>query len=99
MTVAIKKIKAGKKTSTKVKVLNVKYTAYNAKVSKKIMKKGYLNVVNTLYKKGVKGTLPKYFTYGGKKIGYNPYSYSLAKILAFYSNKHRLPNYCVFVNY
>ena len=99
MTVAIKKIKAGKKTSTKVKVINVKYTAYNAKISKKIMKKGYLSVVNTLYSKGVKGTLPKYFTYGGKKIGYNPYAYSLAKILAFYSSKHRLPTYCVFVNY
>ena len=99
MTAAIKKIKAGKKTSTKVKVINVKYTAYNAKVSKKIMKKGYLSVVNTLYSKGVKGTLPKYFKYKCKKIGYNPYAYSLAKILAFYSSKHRLPNYCVFVNY
>ena len=99
MTVAIKHIKAGKKTSTKVKVINVKYTTYNAKISKKIMKNGYLSVVNTLYSKGVKGTLPKYFTYGGKKIGYNAYAYSLAKILAFYSSNKRLPNYCVFVNY
>ena len=99
MTVAIKHIKAGKKTSTKVKVINVKYTTYNAKISKKIMKNGYLSVVNTLYSKGVKGTLPKYFTYGGKKTGYNPYAYSLAKILAFYSSKKRLPTYCVFVNY
>ncbi|MCQ2976883.1 MAG: lectin like domain-containing protein [archaeon] len=99
MAVAIKHIKSGKKLNTKVKVINVKATQYNAKVSKKIYKKGYLSIVNSLYKKGVKGTLPKYVTYAGKKIAYNPYTYSISKILAFYNSKKKLPKYCVFTNY
>ncbi len=99
MTNAIKKIKAGKKVSTKVKVINVKATTYNTKGSKKIYKAQYMKVVNNLYNQGVKGKLPKYIKYNGKIIGYNAYTYSLAKILAFYSSKNRLPNYCVFKRY
>ncbi len=99
MANAIKKLNAHKKVSAKVKVINVKTTTYNTKVSRKVYKFRYMKIVNTIYSNGVKGKLPKYVKYNTAKIGYNAYTYSLAKILAFYSNKNRLPYYCVFKRY
>ena len=99
MVATIKKLNAHKKVSTKIKVINVKVTTSNKKVSRKVYKFKYMKIVNTIYKKAVKGTLPKYVKYNTAKIRYNTYTYSLAKILAFYSNKNRLPHYCVFKRY
>ena len=99
MSAALKSINKKKKLTTKIKVINVKASNKNYKVSKKIYKSSYLSLANTLYSKGAKGTLYSYVKIGGKKIGFNVYTFALAKILHYYkTHKNKLPNYCVFTS-
>lgn len=99
MSAALKAINKKKKLTTKIKVINVKASNKNYKVSKKIYKSSYLSLTNTLYSKGAKGTLPSYIKFSGKKLGFNVYTFALAKILHYYkTHKNKLPNYCVFTS-
>ena len=90
-TAAIKVVKAKKSLSTKIKVINMKSTKKSTKVHIKVSKKRYLRIVNKLYDKKTIGVLPSYITVKSKKVGFDVYTFGLAKVLNFYNSKKSLP--------
>lgn len=97
MSVAIKYLKAGKKTSTKIKIVDASvsnpyyYIKYNVKKSTYVsIATKIINYYNSHNKK-----LPNYVSVGGKKLSYRAYTYSFAKILAYYKSYKKLPTTCL----
>ena len=97
MSVAIKYLKAGKKTSTKIKIVDASvsnpyyYIKYNVKKSTYVsIATKIINYYNSHNKK-----LPNYVSVGGKKLSYRAYTYSFAKILAYYKSHKKLPTTCL----
>ncbi|MCQ2738381.1 MAG: hypothetical protein MJ224_07220 [archaeon] len=97
MSVAIKYLKAGKKTSTKIKIVDASvsnpyyYIKYNVKKSTYVsVATKIINYYNSHNKK-----LPNYVSVGGKKLSYRAYTYSFAKILAYYKSYKKLPTTCL----
>lgn len=96
-SVAIKYIKSKKSLSTKIKVINsISKSDSNYSINKKALKSTYMTLVKSIITAGSKKKLPSYLKLSGKKLSYKVYTYGFAKILSFYDDNNRLPNYCEF---
>ena len=97
MGMAIKYIKAGKKTTTKIKIINVSLKTTSLSVKYTAKSSAYVSLAKSVasYCSSNKKT-PTYGTVNSKKIDYRSYTYGFAKILAYYKSKKRLPSSCLF---
>lgn len=92
MSMAIKYLNAGKKTSTKITLWSVTNKSATYSISKTVSKSSYVKLATKL--SGYK-TLPNYITVDSKKVDYRSGTYALAKCLAFYKSNKYLPKTCL----
>ena len=94
---SIMKINA-KNPSAKIKIVNVtKYSYSGQSISKTVDSAAVLNIAKKVSSSVTENKkVPKYVTIGGKKAGFNLYTYGLVKDLDFYKSKKRLANKVTF---
>ena len=94
---SIMKINA-KNPSAKIKIVNVTKDSYSGQsISKTVDSATVLNIAKKVSSSATENKkVPKYVTIGGKKAGFNLYTYGLVKDLDFYKSKKRLANKVTF---
>ncbi|MDO5850562.1 MAG: pseudomurein-binding repeat-containing protein [Methanobacteriaceae archaeon] len=97
MSVAIKYLKAGKKTSTKIKIVDASVSNPSYSINYNVKKSTYVSIATKIinYYNSHNKKLPNYVSVSGKKLSYRAYTYSFAKILAYYKSYKKLPSTCL----